>query len=98
MRTILCLLAVSPILSISIVNGQAVPPPASEQHEFRIANFRTESGVTLPEARVVYGTYGQLNAARDNVVLLPSHYMANHHGYDWLINMTGKPHVKVAPG
>src|SRR3979411_1720876 len=85
MRTILCLLAVSPILSISIVNGQAVPPPASEQHEFRIANFRTESGVVLPETRVVYGTYGHLNAARDNVVLLPSHYMATHRGYEWLI-------------
>src|ERR1700719_1889655 len=55
------------------------------QHEFAIANFRTESGVTLPEARVVYGTYGQLNAAKDNVVLLPSHYMANFHGYEWLI-------------
>jgi homoserine O-acetyltransferase len=39
----------------------------------------------LPKARIVYGTYGTLNAARDNAVLLPSHYMANHHGYDWLI-------------
>src|ERR1041385_5797472 len=56
-----------------------------QRHEFLIANFRTESGVTLPQARIVYGTYGQLNAARDNVVLLPSHYMANHHGYEWLI-------------
>jgi homoserine O-acetyltransferase/O-succinyltransferase len=54
-------------------------------HEFVISNFKTESGVTLPEARIAYGTYGQLSAARDNVVLLPSHYMANHHGYDWLI-------------
>ncbi len=26
-----------------------------------------------------------LNAARDNVVLLPSHYMADYHGYEWLI-------------
>jgi len=52
------------------------------QHEFQIANFKTESGVTLPEARVVYGTYGELNAAKDNVVLLPSHYMANFHGYE----------------
>ena len=59
--------------------------PASEQHEFKLPNFKTESGVTLPEARVVYGTYGTLNAARDNVVLLPSHYMANYHGYEWLI-------------
>src|SRR5216683_2565056 len=50
-----------------------------------IDNFRTESGVTLPSTKVVYGTYGTLNAAHDNVVLLPSHYMANHHGYEWLI-------------
>ena len=56
-----------------------------EIHEFVIANFRTESGITLPQARVVYGTYGHLNAARDNVVLLPSHYMADCHGYEWLI-------------
>ena len=56
-----------------------------EPHEFAIANFRTESGVTLPQARVVYGTYGHLNAAKDNVVLLPSHYMADFHGYEWLI-------------
>jgi len=54
-------------------------------HEFAIANFKTESGVTLPQARVVYGTYGHLNAAKDNVVLLPSHYMADCHGYEWLI-------------
>src|SRR5216684_5664072 len=56
-----------------------------EVHEFVIANFHTESGVTLPQARVVYGTYGHLNAAKDNVVLLPSHYMADCHGYEWLI-------------
>jgi homoserine O-acetyltransferase len=56
-----------------------------ERHEFLIANFKTESGVTLPQARVVYGTYGKLNAAKDNAVLLPSHYMANFHGYEWLI-------------
>jgi homoserine O-acetyltransferase/O-succinyltransferase len=56
-----------------------------EIHEFVIANFRTESGITLPQARVVYGTYGHLNAAKDNVVLLPSHYMADCHGYEWLI-------------
>ena len=64
------------------------PRPRAEKvevHEFVIANFKTESGVTLPQARVVYGTYGHLNAARDNAVLLPSHYMADHHGYEWLI-------------
>ena len=84
MRPFLSLLAVA-VLTTALLNAQAAPAPASEQHEFRIANFKTESGVTLPEARIVYGTYGQLNAARDNAVLLPSHYMANYHGYEWLI-------------
>ncbi|SPF38495.1 Homoserine O-acetyltransferase [Candidatus Sulfopaludibacter sp. SbA4] len=60
-------------------------PPNGERHEFVISNFRTESGVTLPKARIVYGTYGHLNAEKNNAVLLPSHYMANFHGYEWLI-------------
>ena len=60
-------------------------PPEPTQHEFVLHNFRTESGTVLPVARVVYGTYGHLNAAGDNAVLLPSHYMAEMHGYGWLI-------------
>ena len=63
----------------------AQTPLAGERHEFTIREFRTETGVTLPEAHVVYGTYGKLNAAKDNAVLLPSHYMANFHGYEWLM-------------
>jgi homoserine O-acetyltransferase/O-succinyltransferase len=55
------------------------------RHEFVIQHFKTESGVEIPEAHVVYGTYGQLNAAGDNAVLLPSHYMADMTGYEWLI-------------
>ncbi len=77
---LLCLPAVLPAQN----TGRAAAP-ASEQHEFVIANFHTESGVTLPQARVVYGTYGHLNADRSNAILLPSHYMANLHGYEWLI-------------
>lgn len=56
-----------------------------EQHEFFISNFQTESGAILPQVRLVYGTYGHLNVTHDNAVLLPSHYMANFHGYEWLI-------------
>jgi homoserine O-acetyltransferase len=61
----------------------AVPPVT--EHAYVIHNFKIESGVTLPEAKIVYGTYGHLNAAGDNAILLPSHYMANLHGYEWLI-------------
>ena len=62
----------------------APKPEQGEHHEFVITNFHTESGVTLPTARISYGTYGHLNAARDNAILLPSHYMADYHGYEWL--------------
>jgi homoserine O-acetyltransferase len=62
-----------------------------EKHEFVIHNFKTESGVVLPEARIVYGTYGQLDAAGDNAVLLPSHYMAKLNGYEWLMKTPAYP-------
>src|ERR1700722_11908391 len=71
------------VLFVRAMLAQA--PATGERHEFAIANFHTESGVTLPQARVVYGTYGHLNADRSNAVLLPSHYMADFHGYEWLI-------------
>ena len=57
----------------------------AKQYDFVIKNFKTESGIVLPEAHIKYGTYGHLNAAHDNAVLLPSHYMADHQGYEWLI-------------
>ena len=60
-------------------------PDRAKVHTFVLPNFRTESGAMLPQARVVYGTYGRLNAARDNAILLPSHYLADHRGYEWLI-------------
>ena len=59
--------------------------PQPVQHEYRIRHFKTEGGVELPEVRIVYGTYGHLDAAGDNAILLPSHYMADMHGYAWLI-------------
>ena len=60
-----------------------------------IHQFKTESGIVLPEAHVVYGTYGTLNAAHDNAILMPSHYMAELHGYEWLIQ--GKEGTALDP-
>ena len=54
-------------------NAEENKAPKAQSHEFLIANFKTESGEVLPQAKVVYGTYGTLNAAKDNAVLLPSH-------------------------
>ena len=41
--------------------------------------------MVLPEARVVYTTLGRLNAVGTNAIWLPSWYMADFNGYDWLI-------------
>ena len=69
-------------LHLTAIGAETVAPV---QHEFVIHNFKTEHGTVLPEARISYGTYGKLNAAGDNAVLLPSHYMAKFTGYEWLI-------------
>jgi homoserine O-acetyltransferase/O-succinyltransferase len=68
----------------ALAQGTA-PEPKPIPHEFVIKDFKTESGAVLPQARVVYGTFGTLNASGDNVVLLPSHYMADMNGYGWVI-------------
>ena len=79
------------LILISLVTHLSAQPPVAQtaaipdRHEFVIANFRNENGATLPQARIVYGTYGHLNADRSNAILLPSHYMANLRGYAWLI-------------
>ena len=78
-RLILCTL----LFALAVIPANAAEEPI--RHEFILKNFKTEGGVTLPEARIVYGTYGTLNAAKDNAILLPSHYMADRNGYDWLI-------------
>src|ERR1700678_2974110 len=83
MKKRFCLLFVLVGAWVSCSNAWSLEAPV--RHEFVIKNFKTESGVVLPEAHVVYGTYGHLNAAHDNVVLLPSHYMAKLNGYEWLM-------------
>jgi len=72
-------------VSQQILAQDSLHREAGVKHEFIIENFKTESGVVLPKAVIIYGTYGHLNAKHDNVVLLPSHYMADYHGYEWLI-------------
>ncbi|MEI6486290.1 MAG: alpha/beta fold hydrolase [Sphingomonadales bacterium] len=56
-----------------------------ERKAFVISNLKLENGTVLPRATVMYATWGTLNAKGDNAVLLPSHYMADASGYNWLI-------------
>ena len=65
-----CALLASPVLA-----EDASKKPAPTPGAFTIEAFRLESGVVLPRAVVIYGTYGKLNAAKNNAVLLLAHYM-----------------------
>lgn len=80
----LALLLASP--SAARAQDSAPQPPDHASHQsFIIPRFAFESGATVPNVRINYGTYGHLDTAHSNAILLPSHYMADHHGYDWLI-------------
>jgi homoserine O-acetyltransferase len=69
------------MITLALLASLLQPPV----HTFVVDSFTFESGVTLPGVKIVYATYGQLNSARDNAVLAPSHYMADHNGYNWLL-------------
>jgi len=49
-----------------------------DYQSFTINNFELQSGDVLPAAMLAYKTYGQLNPAQDNVVVLPTFYTGSH--------------------
>ena len=52
---------------------------------FSAGDVTLQSGGSLAGAYLAYKTYGQLNAARDNAVLLPTYFMGTHAENEWLI-------------
>jgi homoserine O-acetyltransferase len=48
-------------------------------------DFKFESGAVVPQVKLAYTTRGTLNEQKSNAILLPSHYGADHTGYDYLI-------------
>ncbi|MEQ9121773.1 MAG: alpha/beta fold hydrolase [Alphaproteobacteria bacterium] len=52
---------------------------------FKLGDFTLQSGRVLPDARLVYAVYGEMNAAKSNVVLYPTSYGAQHTDIAWAI-------------
>ena len=50
----------------------------SDYQLFNLDEFELQSGVVLARATLAYKTYGKLNRAKDNVVVLPTFYTGNH--------------------
>ncbi|WP_199878759.1 E22 family MetX-like putative esterase [Pseudoalteromonas sp. T1lg88] len=54
-------------------------PLLVEKQRFAFANYTTESGVTLPEVQVGWESYGTLNEAKDNVILITHFFSGTSH-------------------
>src|SRR5262245_54830805 len=79
--------AIAAFAGAGVVLAAQASAPAPDPHRrlFALGDFRLESGVVLPNATLAYATFGTLNTRRDNAILIPSWYGADHHGYDFLI-------------
>ena len=56
---------------------------------FEAGNVVLQSGVVFPSLKLAYKTYGQLSAAKDNVILYPTSFSAQHYDTEWLIGSDG---------
>jgi homoserine O-acetyltransferase/O-succinyltransferase len=61
----------------------------SDASQFQLGAFPLQSGAVLPNAKLVYRTYGTLAPDRSNVVLYPTSYGAQHTDLEWLIHPDG---------
>lgn len=57
--------------------------------EFRLGDFEVQSGEVIRDARLVWKTHGTLAPAKDNVVIYPCSYGAQHQDLEWLIGPDG---------
>jgi homoserine O-acetyltransferase len=57
------------------------------QHEsvFELGDLTLQTREVLRNAKLAYKTHGQLNAAKNNVILYPTQFAAQHNDIEWLI-------------
>jgi homoserine O-acetyltransferase/O-succinyltransferase len=61
----------------------------TDYHVFEAGDVALQSGVVFRSLRLAYQTYGTLNAARDNVIVYPTSFSAQHCDTQWLIQPGG---------
>ena len=54
---------------------------------FECGDLSLQRGGTLKNARIVYKTYGTLSPKRDNVIVYPTSYGAQHTDIEWLVDV-----------
>lgn len=73
------------IISAVATLGLAATAFAQTTETLNIDSFTFESGEVVSNIKLVYQIRGDLNSDKSNAILIPSHYAANHNGYDYLI-------------
>lgn len=77
---------ITKIAIFHILIGLSSPGIAGGDHLiFNLGDFILDSGAVLPDAKLSYVTHGELNAEKSNLIILPSAYLGDHHGYEFLI-------------
>lgn len=56
---------------------------------FEAGDVALQSGAVFPALKLAYKTYGTLSPARDNVILYPTSFSAQHFDTEWLIGPDG---------
>lgn len=57
---------------------------------YQFGSFTFNDGTRLPNAQIAYSTYGELNAAGDNVIVAPTWFSGTPEAFEWLIG-PGRP-------
>jgi homoserine O-acetyltransferase len=56
---------------------------------FEAGDVTLQGGAVFPQLKLAYKTFGTLNAARDNVILYPTSFSAQHTDIEWLVQPGG---------
>lgn len=56
---------------------------------FEAGDVPLQSGTVFPSLKLAYKTYGRLSPAKDNVILYPTSFSAQHYDTEWLIQPGG---------
>ena len=86
MRFVSTLLAVATTMGFALAAHAQVPQPAGGQAGiYPEGDLPLESGQVIKDFSISYETYGTLNAAKSNAILMATAIGGNHHRLDYLI-------------
>jgi homoserine O-acetyltransferase len=86
MRFVSTLLAVATTMGFALAAHAQVPQPAGGQAGiYPEGDLPLESGQIIKDFSISYETYGTLNAAKSNAILMATAIGGNHHRLDYLI-------------